>query len=181
MPLVCCLLSCIHYFSFDFLRDECQPESLQRRLPLHLAHKAIPVWDKATGQTVKPPTPNGVKLETFIFDVFPLAKRSFGVFEVQRCEEFAPIKNASGADSPATAVKLITNAHRRWVEAAGGTVNGGDDIEVSPLLSYGGEGLETVVQGKVFQAPFVLQSTTHAEEEVAIGSRLERGNAGCNR
>lgn len=53
---------------------------------------------------MKPDTNTGVKFELFIFDAFPLAD-SIGILEVNRDEEFAPVKNAPGSkeDSPDTA------------------------------------------------------------------------------
>ena len=56
----------------------------------------------------------GVKLELFIFDTFPLAS-STALFEVRREEEFAPVKNAPGQglpDSPDTARDAILALHK---------------------------------------------------------------------
>jgi UDP-N-acetylglucosamine/UDP-N-acetylgalactosamine diphosphorylase len=86
----------------------------------------------------------------FIFDVFPLAT-NWVVVEVERCDEFAPVKNEPGhtTDSPDTAMLLMSNQAKRWLLKAGAniintsTVNTKDDIyEISPLLSYDGEGLD---------------------------------------
>lgn len=56
----------------------------------------------------------GIKLELFIFDTFPLAER-VALLEVHRDEEFAPVKNAPGAesDSPDTARQAILKLHTR--------------------------------------------------------------------
>ena len=56
----------------------------------------------------------GVKLELFIFDSFPLAKR-VALLEVHRHEEFAPVKNAPGSasDSPDTARQAILKLHTK--------------------------------------------------------------------
>jgi len=53
------------------------------------------------GQMVKPETPNAVKLEQFVFDAIPLAANPL-VYTTDRAEEFSPVKNAHGHDSPAT-------------------------------------------------------------------------------
>jgi len=76
-------------------------------------------------------------------------------FEVVRDEEFSPLKNAQGNDSPDSCRFLITKLHRKWIEEAGGkfesplpatfaALNPEDIVEVSPLVSYSGEGLERV-------------------------------------
>ena len=58
----------------------------------------------------------GVKLELFIFDTFPMAQR-VALMEVARDSEFAPVKNAPGSasDSPDTARLAILSLHQRSV------------------------------------------------------------------
>lgn len=62
----------------------------------------------------KPGARQGVKLELFIFDSFPLAERC-ALLEVRREDEFAPVKNAPGAaaDSPDTARRATLALHTR--------------------------------------------------------------------
>jgi UDP-N-acetylglucosamine/UDP-N-acetylgalactosamine diphosphorylase len=146
---------CIHYYSTSFLETECSPAALPK--VYHMAKKAIPFADPATGRTLTkealaPLGNTGVKLESFIFDVFPRAK-AMAVLEIDRDAEFTPVKNAPGAkdDSPDTARAMIAALHARWLAAAGARVQpaagaaatGGAAslVEVSPLVSYGGEGL----------------------------------------
>ena len=52
---------------------------------------------------------NGIKFEIFInqFLLFVPDGR-FYLLPIERAEEFAPIKNAEGDDSPATAVQLLS-------------------------------------------------------------------------
>ena len=57
---------------------------------------------------VIPEEPNTYKFEAFIFDGFE-ALSDMVVLRVNREEEFAPIKNAEGVDSPQTATKLYNN------------------------------------------------------------------------
>ncbi|TPX19071.1 uncharacterized protein E0L32_011232 [Thyridium curvatum] len=150
-----------HYYSFGFL------ESIPRwahRLPHHVARKKIPYADtsSASGETVKPDKPNGIKLEQFVFDVFPMLEpERFACMEVRREDEFSPLKNAAGTgeDDPDTSRRDIMAQGKRWVEAAGAQVTSEDPdagIEVSPLISYGGEGLDKF-QGKPIVAPAVLE------------------------
>merc|ERR1712216_962965 len=94
-----------HFFSVDFLADVVVP-NLQSLF--HVAHKKIPFAD-GDGKTVKPTKNNGIKLEAFIFDVFPMAEGcKMAIFEVER-EEFAPVKNPPGdkEDSPDTARQIL--------------------------------------------------------------------------
>lgn len=92
---------------------------------------------------------DGIKLELFIFDTFSSAER-WGLMEVNRSEEFSPVKNAPGTDtdSPDTARDHVLKLHSSWVRSAGGVVE--NDVEISPLDSYAGEGLEWC-QGKTFR------------------------------
>lgn len=60
----------------------------------HVARKAIPYYDCETHTLVKPKSPNGIKMESFIFDVFPFSK-SMGCVLVPR-SEFTPVKNSNG-------------------------------------------------------------------------------------
>ena len=55
----------------------------------------------------------------FYFDCFPLcAIEKFGLMEVAREDEFAPVKNAPGekSDTPESARKLYLDRDRRWLK-----------------------------------------------------------------
>lgn len=136
-----------HFYTTTFLHAV---ESFEDELAFHIARKKIPHVDYATGQQTKPTKPNGMKLELFVFDVFPFTKH-FAVLEVARNEEFSPLKNApgTGSDDPETSRRDLLAQHRRFLEHAGAKVTEGVEIEVSPLVSYAGEGLESV-RGKTF-------------------------------
>jgi len=128
-----------HYYSFRFLDTI---PVWAKQLPHHIARKKIPYADLSSGETVKPEKPNGIKLEQFVFDVFPLLELGkFACMEVRREDEFSPLKNArgTGEDDPDTSKRDIMAQGKRWVQAAGATVTGDDPeagIEVSPLISY---------------------------------------------
>ncbi|MCY2929137.1 MAG: UDPGP type 1 family protein [Planctomycetota bacterium] len=109
------------------------------QLPLHRAEKKVPFVD-ASGTLVKPETPNAVKLEMFVFDAMPLAKACV-ILETDRSEEFSPVKNADGADSPATCLHDQVRRAARWLAKAGVAVPRDADkkvaaaIEISPLFA----------------------------------------------
>ena len=148
-----------HYYSFRFL--ESIPD-WAHKLPHHVAKKKIPCIDEE-GRAVKPEKPNGVKLEQFVFDCFPfLPMAKFACMEVKREDEFSPLKNApgTGEDDPGTSRKDILQQGRRFLEGAGATVISDSEeqsgVEVSPLMSYGGEGLE-FLNGREIKAPAVIE------------------------
>ena len=129
-----------HFFTLDFLN---RIQDFESELEYHVANKKIKHVDLSSGEIITPTSSNGIKLELFIFDVFPFAK-SMAVLEVDRSEEFSPLKNASGADSSETSRADIMAQHVRFVGRANGLVNQKDDsivFEISPLVTYGGEGL----------------------------------------
>lgn len=82
----------IHLFKVDFLE-----QTANRVLPYHFAHKKIATIDEQ-GVAVHPAEPNGYKLEKFYFDVFPYASK-MSIFQVDRANEFLPVKNKTGKDS----------------------------------------------------------------------------------
>ncbi|XP_076743203.1 UDP-N-acetylhexosamine pyrophosphorylase-like protein 1 [Maylandia zebra] len=113
-------------------------------------------------------------MEKFVFDVFEFS-RNFVAFEVVREDEFSPLKNADGSatDNPTTARNSLLAQHCRWVTSAGATlldkygnplplpsVSADDSppaqCEISPLVSYFGEGLEQLLKGRTIHTPFVL-------------------------
>jgi UDP-N-acetylglucosamine/UDP-N-acetylgalactosamine diphosphorylase len=127
----------IHALRVSFIDRLTSGGSLQ--LPWHRADKKVPYVD-ANGSLVKPDKVNGVKLEQFVFDAIPLAKNAI-VFTTDRAEEFSPVKNAEGNDSPATSKRDQTRRFARWLKAAGVNVptraDGEPDatIEISPLYA----------------------------------------------
>src|SRR5262249_14391190 len=104
----------IHIFAVDFLKRVAQGRF---HLPFHLARKKVPYLD-ATGKAVEPARENALKFEMFIFDVLPLADR-WTVVETSRREEFVPLKNATGPDSPERVRQAISNLAGDWLEKAG--------------------------------------------------------------
>ncbi|XP_070811674.1 UDP-N-acetylhexosamine pyrophosphorylase-like protein 1 isoform X2 [Pituophis catenifer annectens] len=156
---------CNHFFSLDFLREVA--EQFESQLTPHVAIKKVPYVDEE-GRRVEPLEPNGIKLE-----------KNFVAFEVLREEEFSPLKNADTAtrDTPTTARRSILSQHYRWALKAGGRFVTGDGqpipqkesfsqeeeppavCEISPLVSYFGEGLEKYMRGQNLPSPFLLDES----------------------
>ncbi|KAH3665909.1 hypothetical protein OGAPHI_004098 [Ogataea philodendri] len=147
-----------HYYSVEFL-TQMVPQWISDRayLPYHIARKKIGCIDPETGEFSKPTEPNGLKMEQFIFDVFSSVDMAkFGCLEVDRSEEFSPLKNAPGSanDSPETCKANLLARSARWLKKAGATVIG-DEVEVSPLSSYSGEGLDKFADATI-SAPKIV-------------------------
>lgn len=70
----------------------------------HSAFKKNSYLDE-TGKEIIPQEPNSYKFESFIFDAFEFFD-DMAVLRVKREDEFAPVKNKEGADSPKTAKEL---------------------------------------------------------------------------
>jgi UDP-N-acetylglucosamine/UDP-N-acetylgalactosamine diphosphorylase len=122
----------IHVFSLEFLQRV--TEGTADALPYHLARKKVPYWDPATNRTVEPARENALKFERFIFDVLPHARRWVAVATSRR-EEFAPLKNATGADSPEVVKRAISELAANWLRRAGVEVAAGVTVEISPLAA----------------------------------------------
>ncbi|KAG0579776.1 hypothetical protein M758_4G124000 [Ceratodon purpureus] len=107
---------CINMFSVQYLEKLTDSDY---QLEFHPAVKRIPHMRENSGtwESVNPEKPNGIKLEQFIFDSFQCCdSEKVALLEVNREEEFAPIKNAVGpgvADSAATATELLLALKRR--------------------------------------------------------------------
>jgi len=108
-------------------------------LPIHRAVKKIPHIDRK-GNLIKPRKPNGIKLETFVFDAVPLAQNSI-ILETIRSQEFAPTKNRTGIDSIETTRQMIIDRAADWLQAAGAQIprkaDGSPDctLEIAPAFA----------------------------------------------
>jgi len=161
-----------HFFTIDFIKQQ-----INTPLAYHVARKAIPHID-GKGERIVPKSPNGLKLEMFVFDAFERSQQ-LHCMAVPRDEEFSPVKNAAAplatsgdtkqkrvivADSPDTARKDVEALHIKLLKRAGANVqlppsDAECDVttaclcEISPLVSYGGEGLQDIVNGKTITLP----------------------------
>jgi UDP-N-acetylglucosamine/UDP-N-acetylgalactosamine diphosphorylase len=150
-----------HYFTLEFLQ---KMEALEQKMTFHIARKKIAHVDTTSGEAVKPSQPNGMKLELFVFDVFPFTER-LAVLEVPRSEEFSPLKNAPGSasDCPETSRKDILAQHAGWLKNAGCEVEEGCEVEIDPKVSYAGEGLEAF-KGKKVGKSVIIDSVDLADK-----------------
>jgi len=122
----------VHALSIDFLDEVCG-DGL--KLPWHLARKQMRVLADDGTHVQR----EGGKFEAFVFDALGLSSASV-TLEVDRAEEFSPVKNAEGDDSPATARRDICRLWAGWVADAGLELPAtrGDElpvVEVDPLLA----------------------------------------------
>jgi UDP-N-acetylglucosamine/UDP-N-acetylgalactosamine diphosphorylase len=128
----------IHVLDVDFVQRVGGGES-EAALPFHRADKKIKTLD-ASGERISPDKPNGIKFEMFVFDALPFARNPV-IIETLREEDFSPVKNAEGLDSPETCRKDQVRQWTRWLKVAGHELpvddSGLPDItfEISPLFA----------------------------------------------
>jgi UDP-N-acetylglucosamine/UDP-N-acetylgalactosamine diphosphorylase len=129
----------IHVLDREFVRRVAAGGG-ELALPFHRADKKIPTVD-AAGAPHKPEKPNGVKFEMFVFDAVPFARNPV-VIETPRADDFSPVKNAEGVDSPQTCRDDQLRQFARWLQQNGaaiptdGTGLPAVTLEVSPLFGY---------------------------------------------
>ena len=110
-------------------------------LPWHLARKTVPHVSPLTGADLSHEMV--CKYERFLFDAFP-SGGPMALLRVDRAREFAPIKNASGTDSPESARSALESLHGEWRDRwlRGGECLDSDAVRegfIDPLESYDGE------------------------------------------
>jgi UDP-N-acetylglucosamine/UDP-N-acetylgalactosamine diphosphorylase len=124
----------IHVLDREFIRRQ------GGDLPFHRADKKIATVD-STGAPLKPEKPNGVKFEMFVFDALPFARQPL-VIETRRADDFSPVKNAEGVDSPRTSRADQIAQFGRWLASAGAALETDpaghplQSLEISPLFGY---------------------------------------------
>lgn len=86
------------------LRVDAIEEIASKQLDYHLAVKKNAYINEEL-EEITPEEPNSYKFEAFIFDGFKFLE-DMAVLRVKREEEFSPIKNKEGVDSPASAKEI---------------------------------------------------------------------------
>lgn len=128
----------IHLINRDFI-ETMGGDNVEASLPFHRADKKIKTLD-AQGNPVHPDKPNGVKFELFVFDALPFAKNPI-VVETAREDDFSPVKNAEGADSPQTCRDDQLREYARWLKKAGVSIPTDETglppfaFEITPLFA----------------------------------------------
>lgn len=118
----------IHLFKVTYIEEITSGSDIS--LPYHTARKKIKAFDHESYKEI-----NGVKFEKFIFDSIPLTQKSI-IFETLREEEFAPVKNNRGIDSPDSAREQMSNLHKKWLISRNIELPKEIDIiEISPLIA----------------------------------------------
>lgn len=148
----------IHVIDRTFV--EALTEGGKLQLPWHRADKKIPFIGQ-DGNLVSPESPNGVKLESFIFDALPLAEKTM-VLECDRAEVFAPTKNATGVDSVESCRAMLIDRDCRRLRAAGVKIGDGAQIEIDPALAVDAADVAELV-------------TTRNISEIASGEKVVIG------
>ncbi|MBN2021576.1 MAG: UDPGP type 1 family protein [Pirellulales bacterium] len=126
----------VHVFDLSFLKRLAANGTV---LPYHRAVKTVPYLGE-DGRRVSPAEPNAMKFETFLFDALPEAHKAL-VVETRREDEFEPLKNASGENSPTTVRQAMSNLFASWLAQRGIEVArradgaGAIPLEISPLLA----------------------------------------------
>jgi UDP-N-acetylglucosamine/UDP-N-acetylgalactosamine diphosphorylase len=130
----------LHLLDREFIRRMARSDGSAVALPFHRADKKIPALD-AAGQPVKPAKANGVKFELFVFDALPFAQNPL-VIETSRADDFSPVKNAEGVDSPQTCRDDQRRQFARWLKAhdaalaTDATGLPSINLEVAPSFGY---------------------------------------------
>lgn len=156
---------CNHFLNTEFLNEVCRNH--EKELRHHVAEKKISYINE-NGERVVPKEVNGIKLEKFVFDVFPFST-NFAIWEVRREDEFSPLKNGDDAqkETPTSCRNDLYNQHAKWllnagasfqanIEPLGDNEKRSNECEISPLVSYNGEELSELVSGKILKKPLKI-------------------------
>ena len=136
----------VHMINIGFLEKVYQ---MGESLPYHAAMKKVTCLGEDGGM-IDPKGNNAIKFESFIFDILKYVKKNV-IMEVLREDEFSPLKNMEGENSPASSRQDMINLFGRWLQNSGvpiptdshGNVMG--LIEISPCFALDQEELRNKV------------------------------------
>ena len=138
----------VHLFSVEFLRRlaESKPQMAFRGVP----HSTAAINKR--GQTVRPASPNSIRFQSLLLDVVQGSK-AVTIVEVDRAEEYSPIRNMSGAASPQTAQRDLSHLYTRWLRQACAELKQSNKsssidpaVEISPLYAMDAEELKEKIE-----------------------------------
>lgn len=135
-------------FSMDFIK-----KTTTFTMPLHAAFKAGPVR-QADGSFMLSKEPNAWKFEWFIFDVLPFSDK-VRVLNYPRGRSFAPVKNATGNDSPETVKRDLSAYDRAILSSITGREVNLDPFELAADFHYPTAELKAKWKGKSPNSSYV--------------------------
>lgn len=146
----------------------CLARSLCAASGMEVAAAALVAVTPLRCSLVVPIKPNAWVLETSILDYFAYTDRAVAL-QVPRSSEFAPVREGKGRYTVDAARRALHSLHCSWVTSSGGSFNDSGDqdaiLEVSPLLSYEGEGLGPVLQRGPLQLPCHVLGPNEVEQD----------------
>jgi UDP-N-acetylglucosamine/UDP-N-acetylgalactosamine diphosphorylase len=92
------------------------------------------MWNEDIQKSEEPEKENAYKFEISMTNAFKfIEKNKFGLLEVEREEEFAPVKSPEDQQH---AIELISDLHKKYFALAEGDFDGEGDFEIDVLMSY---------------------------------------------
>jgi UDP-N-acetylglucosamine/UDP-N-acetylgalactosamine diphosphorylase len=113
-------------------------------LPWHLAPKMVSISSQSSERVAV------LKCETFQFDLLDLAKSSAALLYSRECT-YAPIKNAHGDKSPATARDALVHFNKQIYSELSGLPAPDFDFELDPAFYYPSETLKRSMIGRTLK------------------------------
>lgn len=160
-------------------------EKCRRKMPRrwHAVRKRQPYVNPRNGLEVMPPGDalNSTRLEMFVSDALEMCNKVVGLM-VDRHPEFAYVKHMRGPFCPQAAIFSLSRLHYGWVCASGGRFKQGFSVdrgtykcELSPLVTYAGEGLSAAFKGPALELPLHRRSRQEVQgakqiEQVALST-----------
>lgn len=128
---------------------------------------------------VLPCRPNAIVLESRCLDYFAYTDRAIA-FEVSRKGEYASVREPDGLDSADHSRQALSTLHFEWLLGAGWTLKDmtweDADLEISPLLSFEGEGLEPPEHDPMVPSlPYHMRSPCELNDAEELTASWEAG------
>ncbi len=146
----------IHMMDVEFLLARAERGT---SLPYHKAEKNIPCINEE-GVKIESTEKNGIKFETFIFDLLLDVQKSF-TLEADRSKEFSAVKNNEGSDSPVSAKRDLLRNYAGLMTQAGVPLKVDEqgipefEFEISPLFAQS----VVDIEAKKEKIPLIIQGT----------------------